>query len=257
MCLLSQAHPETAIVTLHGFSGHPSDFLYMEKALSQQLALPIRWYHLTLPGHGSHPMPIDFESIQAPIHSIRATLGQQKIILIGYSMGARLALHYALQYPQHINKLILISGRPGLSPNCKRNQRRQKDEKIAQMIRKKGLAAFFAYWNQQPIINSQAHIEAGQKSIMYAARMEHHPVYLAQALVAFSVGRLPSLWHKIHSFNCLTYWITGKKDSRYERIAHRAVAQMPSAFHISIPQTGHAPHLEQPALFASYLMNRL
>lgn len=46
------------------------------------------------------------------VESIRQALAIEKIILIGKSYGSMCALGYALQYPQHVKKLVLAAGAP-------------------------------------------------------------------------------------------------------------------------------------------------
>ena len=87
------------VVFLHGFLGSSLDWLEVLSYLPS-----FKSYLIDLPGHGKsafHPELIlpHFE---------------EKIDLVGYSMGGRLALQYAAQNPQKIEKLILLSTHLGL-----------------------------------------------------------------------------------------------------------------------------------------------
>lgn len=46
------------------------------------------------------------------IEAIRKDLGVEKVTLIGHSWGAFLAMNYAIQYPDSVNKLVLLSSMP-------------------------------------------------------------------------------------------------------------------------------------------------
>ncbi|USG63892.1 alpha/beta hydrolase [Brevibacillus ruminantium] len=72
-----------------------------------QLILP------DLPGHGaSDPLPIPFtmadlsETLEETIHA----LGHERVVVMGYSQGASLALKWCLRHPHSIAGLVLVSG---------------------------------------------------------------------------------------------------------------------------------------------------
>ena len=80
------------IVALHGFMGSGEDFSPLRECLSIPLKAP------DLVGHGSHlsTNPKDFELEQQLLYW--STRIPQGAVLLGYSMGGRLALQFALQY---------------------------------------------------------------------------------------------------------------------------------------------------------------
>ena len=47
----------------------------------------------------------------------------EKADILGYSMGGRLALSFAIQYPDFVRKLVLESSSPGLELNRKERNR--------------------------------------------------------------------------------------------------------------------------------------
>lgn len=69
-------------------------------------------YALDLPGHGNSD-GIGFQSIEAYCESVltfMASLNLYHTVLIGHGMGAAIALTLALDFPQHVAGLGLISG---------------------------------------------------------------------------------------------------------------------------------------------------
>jgi len=56
--------------------------------------------------------PINLAAFVSDIEEIRKELGLDKIILIGHSWGAFLAMNYAIAHPETVNKLILLSSMP-------------------------------------------------------------------------------------------------------------------------------------------------
>jgi len=79
---------------LHGFLGSPEDF--------KSFNLPGTF--LTLPGHQGRPL--DLTLLEKEI--------SEKTVLIGYSLGGRLALHFAKRFPERIAGLVILSANPGL-----------------------------------------------------------------------------------------------------------------------------------------------
>jgi esterase/lipase len=104
------------LIYVHGYSGSPENFCGLENKLAQQLQLTKQDYVLeTLPGHSSEEelATIEYEDfythIKKKIIQInKSKAKQEEIILIGYSLGALLALERAL-LEKNISKVILIS----------------------------------------------------------------------------------------------------------------------------------------------------
>ena len=65
---------------------------------------------------------------------------------LGYSMGARTALHAALAHPGQVQRLILLGVNPGIRNSAERAARRDDDERLAQSIEHDGVEAFLARW---------------------------------------------------------------------------------------------------------------
>ncbi|MBW3537923.1 alpha/beta hydrolase [Candidatus Parcubacteria bacterium] len=106
------------VVLLHGLTGSSS---YWCK-LAPQLALTRRVVALDLLGFGRSPKPRDVGYTLADhTASVAATLDGLKLpeplVLVGHSLGALIALHYAAVYPRQVARLVLVAppvyGSPG------------------------------------------------------------------------------------------------------------------------------------------------
>ena len=75
--------------------------------------------------------------------------------LLGYSMGGRLALYFALAYPERTRTLTLVSASPGIASLTERAERRRRDNALADRIEQDGIAAFVDYWQSLPMWKSQ------------------------------------------------------------------------------------------------------
>ena len=56
-------------------------------------------------------------------------------VLIGYSMGARMALHAAIQNPQSMTGLVLVSGTPGIEDKDERTLRVERKRITQHLLR--------------------------------------------------------------------------------------------------------------------------
>jgi proline iminopeptidase len=74
--------------------------------------LRLIYYDHRCNGHSGRP-PLEtmtYDQLAADADALRAQLGLDTVIVMGFSAGAVIALHYALQYPQHVSHLVLVGG---------------------------------------------------------------------------------------------------------------------------------------------------
>ncbi|XP_071926454.1 protein PHYLLO, chloroplastic isoform X3 [Coffea arabica] len=98
---MGQSIAGNVVVFLHGFLGTGQDWIPIMKAMSRSA----RCIAIDLPGHGGSKLKTDSAAKPSlSIHVIAEMLCQlfphitpEKVILVGYSMGARVALHMALK----------------------------------------------------------------------------------------------------------------------------------------------------------------
>ena len=88
-----------------------------------------------LPGHGRNTSP--YTGLYDVVRNL-ADLIQDRSDIIGWSMGASLALLLALKYPEKAKRIFLIGGTPCFRRAWKESNLRA----FRMMIRKKGISAF-------------------------------------------------------------------------------------------------------------------
>src|SRR5207253_1856901 len=77
-----------------------------------------------LPGQGRSPPATGWD---AALDELGEGLGPGPFHLAGYSMGARLALAFAMRFPERVRSLALESGSPGLADLAERTRRQSED----------------------------------------------------------------------------------------------------------------------------------
>lgn len=103
-----RADKRPVVILLHGFRGTHNDLYAVARGLSNcQVIIP------DLPGHGkSAPLKSEhsINNLITWLHRFVINLQlEEPPIMIGYSLGAVLAAYYAMDFPNTISKLILIS----------------------------------------------------------------------------------------------------------------------------------------------------
>jgi long-chain acyl-CoA synthetase len=106
---VSPERPQRTLVFIHGFGGKAEQWQYQ----MQKFALDNRVIALDLRGHGLSDKPTtgyDMPRIQL---DLEAALTQLKVstpfVLVGHSYGGAVVTEYALNHPEHIERLILIA----------------------------------------------------------------------------------------------------------------------------------------------------
>ncbi|MDQ1447863.1 MAG: 2-succinyl-6-hydroxy-2,4-cyclohexadiene-carboxylate synthase, partial [Actinomycetota bacterium] len=74
-----------------------------------------------------------------------------RAIYAGYSMGGRLCLRLAIDRPDLVPGLVLVSASPGIADDRERAARTEADHALAESIERDGVDAFLAGWLAQPL----------------------------------------------------------------------------------------------------------
>ncbi|QPC47318.1 2-succinyl-6-hydroxy-2,4-cyclohexadiene-1-carboxylate synthase [Mangrovibacillus cuniculi] len=223
------------LVVCHGFTGSSSSF--------EELVFPnVTTYAINWPGHdGKHYtlFPTWEEHIEL-LHSFISTVISQEVTLLGYSMGGRLAIGYAMKYPHMVKKLVLESTSPGLLEG--RNNRKEADEQLATKIEENGLEWFLSFWEDIPLFSS---IEEVHRVKLRAERSKHTVDGLSHSLRAVGTGVQPSYWARLKDFHRPVFIIVGEKDSKFLAIGEKMNTFFPQSNLIKVSSAGHIPHVEE------------
>jgi 2-succinyl-6-hydroxy-2,4-cyclohexadiene-1-carboxylate synthase len=233
----------TPTLFLHGFTGSGAAWSHVTASLSDRLAASCP----NLPGHAGAALPrrLGREGFDAAIESIAAQISSPAIV-IGYSQGARLALALAVRHPEKVIRLVLESGTAGLVRHQDRALRQAEDEARARMIETEGVEPFIAQWEKLPLFAGiPPSTELDQR------RRAHSPAGLAGALRCLGLGVQPSFWHLLPRLFIPTLLITGARDAKFTALARKMAGELPLGWHVTVPNAGHAVHLEAPREWAA------
>jgi 2-succinyl-6-hydroxy-2,4-cyclohexadiene-1-carboxylate synthase len=219
------------LVFLHGFLGCKEDWEEMVSELEHEYLC----YCLDLPGHGESPFFPDL--VQAVANAI-ASFSLDNVVLVGYSLGGRIALQIKKQFPMLASRLILLSAHPGLQDDLAKQQRWGSDKKWIHMLEEGSMEDFLACWYDQEIF-----APLKKKKELFARicerRMGSNPKILAEVLKATSLANQPFILPEDES----TLLLYGEEDLKFEALYHTLLASLEKR---KIKSSGHAVHLENP-----------
>lgn len=205
-------------------------------------------------GLGAAPPDADsFVDAAAQLAGLRAFREDERrpsrTTYVGYSQGGRLCLQLALDRPDAMERLVLVSASPGIADAAERAARVEADEVLAQGIERDGVDAFLERWLSQPLFATLPRERSGIDE-----RKQHNTVeHLTYQLRVLGQGAQPSNWERLGDLHIPLLLVAGELDTKYVDIAHRMAECVPDARVEIVPGAGHACHLEQPDHVAQLL----
>jgi 2-succinyl-6-hydroxy-2,4-cyclohexadiene-1-carboxylate synthase len=164
-------------------------------------------------------------------------------VFVGYSMGGRLCLRLAIDRPDLVRALVLVSASPGITDANERAARVETDEALADGVERDGVPTFLATWLAQPMF---ATVPADAPGV--ADRRRLSPAFLAACLRRLGAGAMEPMWAELAQLAMPVMLVTGRLDAKYTTIANRMIERMhPGVRHVQL-DGGHALPLEQPAV---------
>jgi len=238
------------ILMLHGFTGSLDDWREIHHSLNPNF----NYIGIDLVGHGKSDSPVivDRYSPQAlskQINDILVNLSIEQVIILGYSMGGRAALSYAINHPNKIIGLILESTTAGIESKTIRSERIKTDEELAHYIESNNIEEFVELWMSKEIFNTQRRFSNEKLKNIRKKKTLNSKIGLANSLRGFGTGRMGYFGSKLNQINCPVLLITGELDTRFTKINSVLKKKFKIIKHRIINNAGHNTHLEEPMKF--------
>lgn len=164
-------------------------------------------------------------------------------VLVGYSLGGRLALHAALRAPERYRALVTVGVSAGIEDGAERAARRAADEKLAGWMELASIEDIVTLWERQPLFADQSDALI---ALQRPGRQSQDPSHLASLLRTAGQGVLEPVWRELHTLSRPVLALAGARDERYSGAGKRIAAAVPDGRFASVPDAGHAPQLQQP-----------
>lgn len=215
---------------LHGFTQTANSWL----PLLEHLTTHVRATLIDAPAHGHTQESM---SVNDAAQELMSLVPHQT--LVGYSMGARMALTAAVRAPHAFPRLVLISGTAGLESETERRARRDSDETLARHIEEVGVDVFVREWLANPLF-----VGLSTEHAQIPERLTNTASGLAASLRDAGTGTQSPLWDSLHVLSMPVLIIAGENDPKFYALAERLHSLIStSELHIH-PGVGHTVHLE-------------
>ncbi len=240
------------VLLLHGFTGRAADWTDLAVALRRA---GHRTVVVDLLGHGRSDTPADPGQYAVDRQAtdlatlLRDVVGPSPADVVGYSMGARIALCLALDHPGAVRRLVLESPSAGIADPTGRAARQAADGRLADLLERDGIEPFVRVWEAQPIFASQAALPPTVRARLRVSRLANQPEALAASLRGAGQGVAPSTHARLATLQMPTLLVAGALDSIGRQRAEAMAAGIAGARLEMVGGAGHAPHLERPAAF--------
>ncbi len=240
------------LLLLHGFMGRGSSWGAHATAFARQFRVVV----VDLPGHGRSGIPSDparagVERSADDLAVILAREGCSPAHVLGYSLGARVALRLAASHPAAVRRLVLESPSAGPATDAERVARRAADSARATRLERDGIGAFVDEWEREPVLASLGRLPASRAERLRAERLRNRPAGLAASLRGAGQGSMEPLQQRLADIGARTLVIAGVLDPVGRARAEAVAAGIADSRLAIVAGVGHAPHLETPETFRS------
>ncbi len=250
---ITHGNDKPPLIILHGLFGSARNW----QGIARLLAADYTVHALDLRNHGGSPHAdeMTYELMAADVLEFMNQANIENTVLLGHSMGGKVAMELALSSPNKISRLIVVDIAPveyqhnfddvlvGLYhiPLDQVNSRKDADEYLAQKINSLSLRQFLL---QNLVTNS----EGGYQWKVNLASIEQN----MPKIMGFPVQQ------ETREFKAPSLFINGAKStyltSRYQPLVNELFLKV---IFNTIADAGHWPHIEAPQPFMDALSNFL
>ena len=228
------------LIVLHGFTqtgriwGRFGDLL----ATSHTLVA------VDLPGHGeSGTVRADLPATADLVaEAVRTAVGDEPCALLGYSLGARVALHVAIAAALPLRRLVFIGVTAGIEDPQAASDDASPTTPWLTSSRPRET------WSTSSTPGCRVRCSNVSPGVMLgrAERLHNTAPGLASSLRLCGVGTQEPVWDRLPTLACPVLAMAGSDDVRFASHALRVARLVPQAVVSLVPGGGHAAHLAQP-----------
>lgn len=276
----SEAAEAAPVVLLHGFAQSAASWDNIAELLGRTRSVVA----LDLVGHGGSDRPegadayalgaqgemllaylaspVGVAALAAPGRSnggsASAAQGSRKPLVVGYSMGGRVALAAASSQPETFARIAggLVLESAGLGPvdEREREDAAERDARNAAALRRDGLSAFMDAWERLDLFATQRDLPASARERMRASRLANDAEALARTFEHAGQHAMPARVDVLAALASLrasgapVRYIAGALDVKYRTLAEGLEDEGLCEVRI-VAGAGHNVHLEAPAAY--------
>lgn len=246
------------IYLLHGFLGKPSDWMIFERYLAEYSKGISKKFKIIKPDLYSE-LELSAFSKWARLFNrgVSSNSAKEENILVGYSLGGRLATEIFLSAPENWSQVHLISSQFGLKTQTERLNRLKNDKRWAERFSEEPFVRVIEDWNKQPVFTGSAEAERLES--------EFDRRKLVWILQNWSLARHDNLYEELRKWsqtdprlgkNRLN-WYCGERDLKYVQLKKEIELECPFIQTNLIPESGHRVLFDQTQSLAEVISQAL
>lgn len=239
------------LVMLHGWAMHGGVW----RSFAERLAEQCRVICVDLPGHGRSAEPATFR-LPEVADAIAQVLPTEQYVILGWSLGATIAVDLATRYPQQVEELIMLAGNPSFVtksdwPGIEEGVLRAFIDQLSEQTRQT-LLRFLAL--QVNGLDNGRTLLAELKSAVAEC-----PAPTVRTLKAgLEVLLQADLRQQLSMLACPVHGIFGGRDTLVPIATANRLRELSDSVSVSIlPEAGHIPFLSHAEQLADLIWRRL
>lgn len=171
----------------------------------------------------------------------------EESILLGYSLGGRLALHACLSRPDLWRAVIIVGADPGLESEEEKRLQLDRDRNWAERLKREPLEKLENEWDEQSVF-------CGLENQAPRNLSEMDPDRLSQHFEVFSKGLQQNLAPKLAKLKSPPIlFLSGEKDNKYQKIGEELEKSSSVVLAQVVVDAGHRVPWENPKQFVQTL----
>jgi len=184
---------------------------------------------------------------------LNSEVESDKPILIGYSMGGRLAMHALTQDPNKWGVAVIVSAHFGMDSIDDRLARRKKDDVWSEKVLSMPWEEFLMEWNKQPVLSAGSEKLADRKALV------SYREAVSRSFKCWSLAEQECLLPKLRDVDVPILFVVGENDKKFydHNMKMMESLQQPNVSLVSVPNTGHRVPWESEELFLDIMMEWL
>lgn len=245
MIVLGQQN-KMALVFFHGMLGRSEDWLPIAERLSTEYGC----YLPNLPA----PNAENFSDYLTQLVKWSVEVLPDTFVLVGYSMGARLALALSQRITDRVQALILESVHPGLTHQQQREDRLHNDQYWQTRFETENAESVLSDWYHQPVFRD---LTDEQRQSLIQQRSQQSLEQWADWFPVTGLAKQPDLRQWLAKFSKPLLMLSGEQDTKFLQLQTSMSLINNNIESVVIPKAGHLGHWQQPDFFVQTLNNFL
>ena len=246
--VVGEGHP---LVILHGLLGSTDNW----RSMSRRLGAHYKVFAIDLRNHGRSPHSdiFDYDVMTADLREFMEQQALRRIMLLGHSMGGKVAMQFAIDYSEQVDKLVIVD----IAPKPYEPSQRY----LLKALRSLDLTRYKSFADVDAALAAKVSSESLRQFLLKnLARDENGRLRWKIHLAAIdrNYDKLGRGVAPERTFDKPTLFIRGARSNYIEDDDAPLIRQMfPQAEIATLPQVGHWIHVDAPEKFFQTVLNFL